>query len=285
VRLDGKRVILTGASAGIGRSLAAALARRGAALTLAARDRARLDAVVEEISEAYPESRPAVAAPCDVSNELGVRDLIGGVVERAGGVDVLINNAGISVFGEERRTSTDDYRRLMSVNFFGALFAMREALPFMRRQESGLVVNVASVAALHGVPYLAAYCASKAALVAVSQALRSELAGSGVRIMIAYPGYTATEIYEREKKAGGARRPTGRYASPETVAEAIARGIERGTRDLYLTWQGRALGLLRGLAPFVVERAMRDIARDLADPDARASGDSLIPGAGDGGVP
>jgi short-subunit dehydrogenase len=284
VRIDGKRVIVTGASSGIGRSLAAALAKRGAVLTLAARDRARLDAVVGEISEAYPESRPAVAVPCDVSNESEVRDLVGGVVERLGGVDVLINNAGISVFGEEGRTSTDDYRRLMSVNFFGALFAMREALPFMRRQESGLIVNVASVAALHGVPYLAAYCASKAALVAVSQGLRAELAGSGVRIMIVYPGYTATEIYEREKKAGGARRPSGRYASAESVAEAIARGIERGTRDLYLTWQGRALGVLRGLAPFIVERAMRDIARDLANPDARASGGRPISEGDDGGT-
>lgn len=285
MRLDGKRVIVTGASAGIGRSLASSLARRGAALTLAARDRVRLDAVVGEISEESPESRAPVAVPCDVSNESEVRNLIGGVVERWGGVDVLVNNAAISVFGEERWTSIQDYRSLMSVNFFGALFATREALPFMRRQESGLIVNVASVAALYGVPYLAAYCASKAALVAVSQALRAELAGTGIRIMIVYPGYTATEIYEREKKAGGARRPTGRYASAESVAEAIARGIERGTRDLYLTWQGRALGVLRGLAPFVVERAMRDIARDLADPDARASADSPVPGAGDGGAP
>lgn len=284
MRLDGKRVIVTGASSGIGRSLAASLAKRGAVLTLAARDRARLDAVVGEISEAYPESRATVAAPCDVSNELDVRNLIGGVVERTGGVDALVNNAAISVFGEERRTSVQDYRGLMSVNFFGALFAMREVLPFMRRQESGLIVNVASVAALHGVPYLAAYCASKAALVAVSQSLRAELAGTGIRIMIVYPGYTATEIYEREKKAGGARRPTGRYASAESVAEAIARGIERGTRDLFLTWQGRALGVLRGLAPFVVERAMRDIARDLADPGARASADPPVPGTG-GGVP
>lgn len=89
--------------------------------------------------------------------------------------------------------------------------------------------------------------------------------------MIVYPGYTATEIFEREKRAGGARRPSGRYASAEDVAEAIARRIERGAGDLYLTVRGRALGALRGLAPLVVERAMRSIARDLADPDARPS--------------
>jgi short-subunit dehydrogenase len=273
VRIDGKSVIITGASSGIGRGLATALARRGAVLTLGARDRGRLEEVVKEIAEGHPGARPAIAVPCDVSDAADVRNLVGGVVERLGGIDVLVNNAGISVFGEERGTSMDEYRSLMSVNFFGALHAMREALPFMRRRESGLIVNIASVAALHGVPYLAAYCASKAALVALSQSLRAELRGSGVRVTIVYPGYTATEIFEREKKVGGARRPAGPYASAERVGEAIARGIERNAGDLYLTLQGRALAVLRGLAPFVVERAMSDIARDLADPDAHADGD------------
>ena len=273
MRIDGTRVIVTGASSGIGRALAIALAESGAVLTLAARRGDRLEEVVREIAERAPSSPPAVAVPCDVSNAADVAVLVGGTVERLGGVDVLVNNAGISVFGEEARTSVDDYRDLMSVNFFGALHLLREVLPFMRRQGSGLIVNVASVAALYGVPYLAAYCASKAALVALSQSLRAELSGSGVRVMIVYPGYTETEIFEREKRVGGARRPPGRYASAADVAEAIIRAIEADARDLYMTARGRALSVLRGLAPPIVERAMRNIARELADPEAPRSDD------------
>lgn len=271
MRIDGTRVIVTGASSGIGRALAIALAQRGAVLTLAARRGDRLEEVVREVTEQFPSSPPPVAVPCDVSNAADVTVLVGGTVERLGSVDVLINNAGISVFGEEARTSLDDYQDLMSVNFFGALHSMREVLPFMRRQGSGLIVNVASVAGLHGVPYLAAYCASKAALVALSQSLRAELHGSGIRIMIVYPGYTETEIFEREKRVGGARRPSGKYASGADAAEAITRAIETDARDLYMTVRGRALSVLRGLAPPIVERAMRNIARELADPDAPRS--------------
>jgi short-subunit dehydrogenase len=273
VRIDGTRVIVTGASSGIGRALTIALAERGAVLTLAARRSDRLEEVVREVGERFPSSPSPVAVRCDVSNAADVTALVGGAVERLGTVDVLINNAGISVFGEEARTSIDDYRNLMTVNFFGAVHSMREVLPFMRRQGSGLIVNVASVAALYGVPYLAAYCASKAALVVLSQSLRAELHRSGVRVMLVYPGYTETEIFEREKRVGGARRPPGEYAPAARVARAVVRGIEGDARDVYLTTRGRALCVLRGLAPPIVERAMRNIARDLADPDAPRSED------------
>lgn len=273
MRIDGSRVIVTGASSGIGRALAIALAQRGAVLTLAARRREKLEEVVREVAERFPSSQIPVAVPCDVSNAADVAVLVGGAVERLGSVDVLVNNAGISVFGEEARTSVDDYRELMSVNFFGALHSMREVLPFMRRQGSGLIVNIASVAALYGVPYLAAYCASKAALVALSQSLRAELSGSGVGVMVVYPGYTETEIFEREKRVGGARRPPGKYASAADVAEAATRAIEADARDVYMTVRGRALSVLRGLAPPIVERAMRNIARELADPDAQLRDD------------
>lgn len=267
MRTEGRRVVLTGASSGIGRALALSLARRGAVLTIAARRGDKLEEVSREVAERFPDTPAPVWVVCDVSNAADVARLVGGTVERLGGIDILVNNAGISVYGEARRTSVDDFRDVMSVNFFGALHCTKETLPFMRRQDSGLIVNVATVAALHGVPYLAAYCASKAALVSFSQSLRAELAGSGVRVMVVYPGYTDTEIYESEKKVGGALRPPGRYASAAEVAEAIVRGIEAGGRDVILTAQGRALNVLRGLAPSIVERAMRSIARRLADPD------------------
>ena len=265
MRMERKHVVVTGASSGIGRALALALAEKGAALTIAARREERLAEVVGEIETRFPEAPPAFAVRCDVSDEQQVRWLIGGAIERAGAVDILINNAGISVFGEAARTSLDDVRDVMSVNFYGALYCMREVLPFMMARESGLIVNVSTVAALHGVPYLAAYGASKAALGAFSESLRAELHETGVRVMLVYPGYTDTEIYDAEKKVGGARRPPGSYAPADRVAGKIVRAIERGGHDFVLTVQGQALSALRGLAPPIVESAMRRIARELRE--------------------
>jgi len=265
MRVERKHVIVTGASSGIGRALTLALAEKGAALTIAARREEMLAEVVLEIEKRFPEAPPAFAVRCDVSDEQQVKWLIGGTIERAGVVDILVNNAGISVFGEAERTSLDDLRDVMSVNFYGALYCMREVLPFMVARESGLIVNVSTVAALHGVPYLAAYGASKAALGAYSQSVRAELHETGVRVMLVYPGYTDTEIYDVEKKVGGARRPSGSYAPAGEVAGKIVRAIERGGHDLVLTVQGQALSVLSRLAPPIVENVMRGIARDLRE--------------------
>jgi short-subunit dehydrogenase len=267
MRISGKRVIVTGASSGIGRALAVSLAGRGAVLTIAARRRDRLEGIAHDIAAQFPDIPPPVAVPCDVTSAADVSTLIGGTVERLGSVDILINNAGVSVYGEMRLTRAKDFCRVMSVNFFGAVQCMLEVLPFMRRQDSGLIVNIASVAGLHGIPFLGAYSASKAALISTSQSLRAELAESGVNVMIVYPGYTDTEIFEREVMVGGGRRPSAQYAPVDEVAEAIVRAIERGGRDLIMTSRGKLLSILRGAAPAVVERAMRRMARELSDPD------------------
>ena len=265
MRVERKHIIVTGASSGIGRALALVLAGKGAALTVAARREDRLDALALEIRKRFPDAPPAAVVRCDVSDEQQVKWLIGGAIERTGVVDMLVNNAGISVFGDASRTSLDDLRDVMSVNFYGALYCIREVLPFMTQREAGLIVNVSTVAALHGVPYLAAYGASKAALGAFSQSLRAELHETGVRVMLVYPGYTDTEIYEAEKKVGGARRPAGRYTPADRVAKQIVRAIERGGHDLIVNVQGQALSALRGLAPPIVEAVMRGIARDLRE--------------------
>lgn len=267
MRISGKRVIVTGASSGIGRALAVSLAGRGAVLTIAARRRNRLEETARNIGAQFPDTPVPVAVQCDVTSAADVSTLIGGTVERLGSVDILINNAGISAYGETRLTLAEDFRRVMSVNFFGAVQCMLEVLPFMRRQDSGLIVNIASVAGLYGIPFLGAYSASKAALIATSQSLRTELADSGVRVMIVYPGYTDTEIFEREVMVGGGRRPPAQYAPVDEVAEAIVHAIERGGRDLIMTSRGKLLSILRGAAPAVVERAMRRIAGELRDPD------------------
>jgi short-subunit dehydrogenase len=142
---------------------------------------------------------------------------------------------------------------------------MMEALPFLKQAEKGLVINIASVAAKHGVPYLGAYGASKAALAVVSQSFRTELKESGVSLMVVYPSYTQTDFFKNEKKVGGARRFHGPYASPLNVARAIVRAAESGKKNLVLSLEGKALTISQSVFPRLVEKVMDRIAYKLRE--------------------
>jgi short-subunit dehydrogenase len=263
MELYAKRVLLTGASSGIGLALARVLASRGAALAIAARSAERLARISEELASSSPGIRAPMPVVCDVSDELSVRYCVGSVVETLGSVDILINNAGICVYGETERTQIEDYRSLMDVNLYGPVRTTMEVLPFMKRQGGGLIVNVSSVAAIHGVPYLGAYGASKAALVALTESWRAELAGSGIDFMLVYPDYTESSIIENEKKVGGAHRQPKPYAPAGEVAESIVKAMEAGRRELILSFRGRMLPLLDAVASSIVENAMRKVADEL----------------------
>jgi short-subunit dehydrogenase len=265
IHLRGKRILITGASSGIGRALAFELDRKEAILVLAARNAERLRATAELIA-AIGAPRPApLVVPCDVTSDHQVRRMVKTCTERLGGIDVLVNNAGTGVYGEILRTSLEDFRSVMEVNAFGALRCILESVPVMKRQGKGLVVNILSVAAIHGVPYLAAYSASKSALVAACQSLRAELAGDGISILDVLPNYTETDFFRNEKKVGGARRPLGPYAPPEAVARAIVAAIEAEKKTVVLSAEGKALKFFNSVVPRVVEGAMARIARRLRE--------------------
>jgi short-subunit dehydrogenase len=263
--LKGLRVLITGASSGIGRALAFELARKGAELTLASRRLESLMKVSEEIKSTFPEASHPLIVRCDVTRRQNVRRLVENSVRRFGGIDVMVNNAGIGVYGGAEFTTLEDFRAVMEVNFFGAVQCMQEVLPIMKKAKKGLIVNITSVAAKHGVPYLGAYGASKAALAVFSQSFRAELSESGVSLMIVYPGYTQTDFFKNEKKVGGARRPRGPYASPLKVAKAIVKALESGKRDLVLSLEGKALALSQAAFPRLVDKAMDRIAYRLKE--------------------
>lgn len=269
-RLEGKRILITGASSGIGEALALALGKRGARLALAARGETGLRGTAAMVSLTRPDLPPPLVVPCDLADPVSVRSLFTTLVERLGGVDVVINNAGISIYGLMEYGSVADVERVMAVNFYGPLHAMLGAVPLMRRQGGGLIVNVSSVAGLHGVPYLAAYGASKAALSALAQSLRAELHGSGIRLLTVYPGYTRTPLFRHERMLGGARRPRRGYAEPAEVARAIVDAMEGNGDEVVLSSQGRALSVLRGLFPGLVQRAMRYVAVQLRVSERRS---------------
>jgi short-subunit dehydrogenase len=263
--LEHQRILVTGASSGIGEALAWELARRGAACVLAARRVHRLEALADRIAAAVPGAARPIAVACDVSDRASVAAAVRAATARLGFVDVLVNNAGVSAYGETGRTSPRDLADLLDVNFLGAVHAMQAVLPSMRRRGRGRIVNVASLAAIHGVPYLAAYSASKAALAAYSQSLRAEVARDGVTVQVIYPGYTETGIFAAERQLGGARRPPPPYAPADRVARRIVDAMVRGRAEVHLDHRGRLMAFLHGAMPRLLDRVMSRMAVRLGD--------------------
>ncbi len=256
---------MTGGSSGIGHALSNVLVRKGASLVLASHRFDRLKKVAKNIAFTFPNSPTPIAMPCDVTKRESVHRLIEKCVNHFGNIDIFINNAGISVYGDTQRTTEEDFQTVFDVNFYGAINCMFEVIPHMKKNGQGLIVNIASVAAIHGIPYLAAYCASKAALVAVSQSLRIELAHSGISIMIVYPDYTQTNIFKREKNVGGAHRPRGPFTPAIKVANAIVKAIIEEKREIFLSARGKALTSFQGLIPCWVDKVMEGMAEKLKD--------------------
>lgn len=252
-------VILTGASQGIGREMALALARQGAWLTLAARDGAELEAVAELCRQA---GGRALAVPTDVADEQQCAALVERAVEAYGRIDTLINNAGISMwalFAEV--TDLSIFERLVRINYLGSVYCTWHALPYLR-ETRGRLVAVASLTGKTGVPTRSGYAASKHAMVGFFDTLRIELAGSGVSVTVACPDFVTSEIRKRAFGADG--RPLGdspvqegKVMSAETCARLILDGAARRQRELILSGRGK-LGLwLKLLAPSLVDRIAR----------------------------
>jgi short-subunit dehydrogenase len=264
VDFEDARVVITGASSGIGLALARQAASRGARLVLAARHREALVDASDDIATIAKGFTP-IAVCCDVREKEDVERLIATAVDALGGIDILINNAGTCVYGEAARTTTEDFTSMLRVHVMGPFYGMQAAIPHMQRQGSGVIVNVASLAALYGVPYLGAYGAAKAALVSLSQSFRSELRGSGIRVVSICPGYTDTKLFAREKNVGGARRPNGPYRSADAVAQSIIRAIETGKQDVVLSFGGKLLALMRSVWPGLVRFAFTRMAARLQE--------------------
>ena len=170
-------VVITGASAGIGRATAIRFAREGATIVLAARSRDRLQRLAQRLEERFGVETLAIA--CDVRDREQVAALVEAALAGFGRIDVLVNNAGYGLYGRIEDTPDEAFRDLLETNVLGVHHAVRAVLPHMRRRASGHIVNVGSVVGKRSWPYHGAYAASKFALTGLTQALRGELAGSG----------------------------------------------------------------------------------------------------------
>ncbi|NOK17558.1 SDR family oxidoreductase [Corallococcus carmarthensis] len=255
--MQGKSVIVTGASAGIGEALAVALAGRGANVVLAARDAQALERVKARCEAA---GGKALAVPTDVGDPEACRRLVERTVEAFGGVDVLVNNAGITMHSRfEDVKDLGLYERLMRINYLGAVHCTFHALPHIQARK-GLLVAVSSLTGKTGVPMRTGYAASKHAMQGFFDSLRIELLGTGTDVLVVSPGFVATDI--RAHALGPEGQPLGQSPRDEsgptmdvdTCVALILRAMERREREVVMTLTGRVGLVLKLVAPALVDR-------------------------------
>jgi NADP-dependent 3-hydroxy acid dehydrogenase YdfG len=192
-RLQGKVALVTGASSGIGEATALALAEEGARVVAAARRSERLEALVKRIEG---QRGQAIALMVDVSDEAQVREMVRRAHDRWGRLDLLVNNAGVMLLGQIEGANLEDWWRMVSINLLGLMYATHEALPLMKQQGSGHIVNISSVAGRTVREGTAVYNATKWGVGAFSEALRQEVYKERIRVTVIEPGAVATELQE-----------------------------------------------------------------------------------------
>jgi NAD(P)-dependent dehydrogenase (short-subunit alcohol dehydrogenase family) len=253
----GKSVVITGAAGGLGAAFARRFGLAGARIALLDRKR---EAVVHTAQQLRSGGIRAWPLPCDVTDAQQVNASMQTVIDRFGGVDVLINNAGISARASFSQTEPAVFHQVMAVNFFGALYGTKAALLSLQ-QRKGLIVTISSLAGFTPLLGRTAYAASKHALHGLFDSLRSELRGSGVGVLIVCPGFTATGIAAAALDGDGSitrhpRSTAGHPATPEQVAEQVFQAARRDRRLLVLTPIGRLGRVINKISPAAYEALM-----------------------------
>lgn len=250
-----RRVLITGASSGIGRETALTFARQGAAVALAARRRSLLDEVADEVGAA---GGRALVVPTDVADPAAARQAVDTVRHAWGGVDVLVNSAGILIPAAVEELNAADLEAMLRVNVYGTLFMMQAVLPLMRRQEQGTIINIASLAGRRGVTPLGGYCASKFALVGLTEALRVELGGTNIHVGLVLPGVIDTPMAEGyHQNASLPSWPEGLNMPPQWVVAAVLLATRLRLREIAVPPGAATMELIGALAPGITDTLIR----------------------------
>lgn len=252
-----KTVVITGAAGGLGSAFARRFAQAGAGIAMLD---IRQDAVEEAAERLQTEGLETFALGCDISDAESVVNALDQVVGHFGGVDVLINNAGIAVRAAFDQTHLSVFHKVMDINFFGAIYCTRAFLGSLRRSK-GLIIVVSSLAGFSPLLGRTAYSASKHALHGLFDSLRSELRGSGVGVLIVCPGFTATGFGKSALDGDGSitshpQSTVGKLDSPEHVAKQVFEAAKRNKRLLVLTPVGKLGRIINKLSPALYEWMM-----------------------------
>jgi short-subunit dehydrogenase len=266
--LAGGVAIVTGASAGIGEATARLLAAAGIRVALCARRGDRLERLAETIGRSGGE---ALARPLDVTDAPALAGFVEAVLQRWGRVDVLVNNAGRGLMARFEDTGPAEFRDLLDLNVIAPMVAAQAVLPAMRRQGRGHIINVGSIVGRRNVPGRAAYGATKFALVGWTEALRTEVAGTGIAVSLVYPVYTATEFHAVEPARWRLPR-RGPAQSAGHVARAILGCVRRPRPEVYPYWPSRLLAAVSPVAPRLVDRLLARILLGPAGPRGTEGG-------------
>lgn len=249
----GKVVLITGASSGIGAELARQLAANGARVGLTARRQELLEQIVGAIRNA---GGIAACAPADALNHHATRRAITQLASDLGPVDTLIANAGLGNTTRASRFSADAINTIVQVNLVGAAVAIEAVLPAMLERCSGQIVGISSLAGYRGLPGSSGYCASKAGLTAMLEAMRVELRGAGVSVTTVHPGFVRTPMIAERKQ------PTPFAIDVEPAARIILRGIAAGKREINFPWtMAGVMRIARALPNPIYDRIITRVLR------------------------
>lgn len=242
---NNKIVVITGASSGIGKSSAIEFAKRGATLVLLARRRKKLDDAAREIEKLGAKT---LAITCDISDKLQVKSMHDQVMEKFDKIDILINNAGFAIYGNVSETSIEDIESQMQTNYLGMVYCTKNFLPVLLKQNSGHIVNVASVAASFGLPGIASYCASKFAMLGFSEGLKHELHRTRVGVTVVSPIMVRTEFFDSFKKI-----PKHSISlDAKTVARAVVRASNSPRLEIIVPSAVRGAVWLKHTVPYAI---------------------------------
>jgi short-subunit dehydrogenase len=248
--LSGKVVIVTGASMGIGEAIARVFSAEGARLALAARSLDKLEALARSL--------PGEALPLrtDMSRPEEARAMIQKTADHFGRIDVLINNAAVGMYASVADMTPEQFEKLVATNWVGPVHAIQAAVPYMRRQGGGQIINISSVAGKVALPWMGAYCASKFALNALSDSLRMELRNENIHVLSVCPGRVKTPFTQNAYKDVATRPLYPGGISAERVARAVLRASRKRKREIVVPAHNRLFPWFHSLFPGWVDRMM-----------------------------
>ena len=254
MNFKGKTFLITGASSGIGMALAHEAASLGANIAIGARSEEKLAELADELAQKGAET---LFGRTDVSSQDDCRELVEATAERFGGIDVCICNAGISMRALYDDVDMSVIRRLMDVNFWGTAYTVKYALPYIQKSH-GSIVGVSSVAGFHGLPGRTGYSASKYAMQGLLETIRIENLKKGVHVMIAAPGFTASNVRFSALTAdgspqGASPRQESKMMTAEEAAHRIIRGIARRKREVVMDFNGKATKFIKKFWPSLLD--------------------------------